>query len=182
MPFPPRLVALCGNPTSGKTEAARILAEFGYELVDDGRPLRQIAIEYLGLTRDQVYTQEGKLEFVELNGRRIQVREILGELGNAFEEKFGGDIIPLMSSRLLDPAKRYVFGSVRRKQGLFWRKQGARVLEIVNPLAGPSAFEFDSFDRSAVHSVIINNGLARHLPVEEARADLRAKLVRALAL
>lgn len=178
---PPRLIALCGNPTSGKTTAAELIGKlYGHRLVDDGLPLRRIAVDYLGLTQDQVFTQAGKLETVKLNGRDWQVREILGEIGNAFEEKFGGDIIPLMSFATTTPDEHLVFGSVRREQGLFWRNKGALVLEIVNPLAGPSPYEFDRFNAEHCHGRVINDGLARGLSSDEARAELAFNLVEAI--
>lgn len=181
----PRIIALCGNPMSGKTTAAELLQEiYGYWPADDGKPLRQIAIDYFGLTADQVYTQEGKLERVALNDRVWQVREVLGELGNAFEDKFGGDIIPLMSfNTILEGLKnnqRYAFASVRREQGLFWRNHGALVLEIVNPQAGPSKFEFDTYNPAHCHFRIQNDGLARGLDPWDARQDLAGKLVSAV--
>lgn len=188
MPSLPPLVALMGNPRSGKTTAARILGHLGgYELVDDGRPMREIAMRHLGLTESQVFTQDGKLETVTINGRNWVVREILGEIGNAFEEKFGGDVIPLMSKNSLgdayfDPTRRFVFGSVRREQGFFWKKEGAMVIEIVNPAAPPSPFEFDVFNASMAHVRIQNDGLSRGLAPVEAMLDLEQKLKTALGL
>jgi hypothetical protein len=136
-----------------------------------------MAMDYLGLTAEQVFTQEGKLETVTVNGREWQVRKILGEIGNAFEEKFGGDIIPIMSHNARPKGSYSVFGSVRREQGKYWRDQGALVLEIVNPLAGPSQYEFDQFNASYCHARIINDGLARGLDHAAARQDLLNKLV-----
>lgn len=177
----PEIIGLCGNPTSGKTEAARLIEEiYGHKPADDGLPLRLIAINYFGLTQDQVFTQEGKLEKVMLNGREWAVREILGEIGNAFEEKFGGDIIPIMSNSSRTKGVRVAFGSVRREQGLYWKKQGALILEIQNPLALPSPYEFDSYNPAHVDHVIVNDGLARGLSPAEARADLRDKLIAAI--
>lgn len=174
----PKIIALCGHPLSGKSTAADIINEvYGHELADDGLPLRKIAMDYLGLTADQVFTQEGKLQKVELNGREWTVREILGEIGNAFEEKFGDDIIPIMSHNARPEGSYSVFGSVRREQGLYWRKAGGLVLEIVNPLAGPSQYEFDTFNASYCHARIINDGLARGLEPAAARQDLLEKLV-----
>jgi hypothetical protein len=174
----PALIALCGNPTSGKSTAAEIINElYGHELADDGLPLRKIAMDYLGLTAEQVFTQAGKLEFVEINGRKWQVREILGEIGNAFEEKFGGDVIPMMSHNARPKGSRAVFGSVRREQGRYWKERGALVLEIVNPLAGPSKFEFDTYNPAYADHRIMNDGLARGLSKEDARHDLAGKLI-----
>ncbi|QIG69056.1 hypothetical protein EVB77_022 [Rhizobium phage RHph_N1_10] len=174
----PKLIALCGNPTSGKSTASEVISElYGHTLADDGLPLRKIAMDYLGLTPEQVFTQEGKLEYVTINGRRWQVREILGEIGNAFEEKFGGDIIPIMSHNAQPKEQFSVFGSVRREQGRYWKEQGALVLEIINPLAGPSQYEFDTYNPEYADHQIQNDGLARGLSSEEARRDLTEKLV-----
>lgn len=174
----PKIIALCGHPTSGKTTAAEIINEvYGHELADDGRPLRLIAIDYMGLTPEQVFTQEGKLEKVQLNGREYTVREILGEIGNAFEEKFGGDIIPIMSHNARPKGAYSVFGSVRREQGAYWKKQGALVLEIVNPDVGPSPYEFDTYNAAYADHQILNDGLHRGLSKAEARQDLLEKLV-----
>lgn len=178
---PPQIIALCGNPTSGKSTAAEIISEvYGHTVADDGLPLRKIAMDYLGLTPNQVFTQEGKLEYVEINGRKWQVREILGEIGNAFEEKFGADVIPMMSHHARPKGEYSVFGSVRREQGKYWRDHGALVLEIVNPLAGPSIYPFDSYNNAYCQARIQNDGLARGLSKEEARRDLADKLIAAI--
>lgn len=177
----PRLIALCGNPLSGKSTAAEIIHQvYGHELADDGLPLRQIAMNYLGLSPQQVFTQEGKLEKVTINGREWVVREILGEIGNAFEEKFGGDVIPMMSHNARPKGSYSVFGSVRREQGKYWRDRGALVLEIINPLAGPSPYAFDAYNSAYCHAQIMNTGLARGLSPEDARQDLTNKLVAAI--
>ena len=155
----PKMIALCGNPLSGKSTVADYLSiAHGYDVLDDGLPLRQIAMDHLGLTENQVFTQEGKLETVDIAGRTFEAREILGEIGNAFEEKFGPSSIPFMAQRRMEPGKRYVMGSVRREQGWFWQKQGALVIEIRRDAAPASKFEFDRFNPDAVQRIIHNNG------------------------
>lgn len=165
----PRFIAICGNPTAGKSTAQTILHNtLGYVPVDDGRPLRVIAKNWLGLTERQITTQEGKAETVRINGKDWVVRDVLGEIGNAFEEKFGGDIIPLMVMHHYGMAVEisktgYSFGSVRRQQGHFYRRHGGMVIEIQRPGAGPSQYEFDRFDPAAVDAVVVNDGSLQQL-------------------
>lgn len=180
----PRFIALCGNPKSGKSLAQEILKElYGTAPVDDGAPLREFAMQNLGLTRDQVFTQSGKLETVEILGRQWQVRELLGELGNRYEGMFGKDILPFIAINRADQAKApsFSFGSVRRDQGRMYQARGGIVIEIVNPGAGPSNYEFDQYDRSIVDYRVMNDGLFRGLPPVEARKDLELKLVAVIA-
>ena len=168
----PPIIALCGWPKAGKTTVQKILADL-YDVVplDDGLPLREIAVQYLGLTHDQVTTQIGKAATVGINGTPWIARDVLGELGNALEEKFGGDVIPLMAVNrfgLDNPAgpnrhQPVSFASVRRQQGWFWRKRGALVIEVVRPGTEMGA-EFNRYDPDAAHCVIVNDGSLDDLP------------------
>lgn len=165
----PKIVALCGKPGSGKSTAAELLKEaYGYKIVDDGLPMRKMAMDYLGLTENQVFTQKGKLEMVTLNDRDFQVREVLGEIGNAFEEKFGGNIIPLMNLNRMKDDDHYVLGSVRREQGHFWAERGAMVIEIDNPDADLPKFAFDYYSAAAVQHTVLNDGLAEGMHENDA--------------
>jgi hypothetical protein len=174
----PQFIAICGNPTSGKTEVSKILQrKYGFTELDSGRPLREIGMNYFGLTRDQVYTQAGKLEFVEILGKRMQVREFLGEVGNRFEEMFGAEVSAYMVHQSISPAilksgRSFVDASCRKSQGYYWQRQGAAVIEVTSPTAGPSKYKFDLYDPAAATHRICNFphlGLAR---LEEVVDDL----------
>lgn len=154
----PQYIALFGNPGAGKTKAAEILQQqFGYILADDGLPLREIAMKYLGLTHRQCFTQEGKKEIIQINGRDWEARKVLGEIGNAFEDKFGGEIIPQMAHATFDLDEKYVMASCRREQGAYWKSVGAICVEIVNDFAPPSPFEFDWFNPTHIDYRIKND-------------------------
>lgn len=159
MPYPlPRIIALCGNPKAGKSEVQKMLhRHYGYEPIDDGHVLREFAVEKLGLSWDDVATQEGKVRETEILGKTWQHRKVLGEFGKVLEGMFGEWIMPFIATRNLDPNKRYSFGGCRKTQGLFYRQMGGLVVEIDNPDAGPSGNDFDLWDKSAVNYVLRND-------------------------
>lgn len=179
----PHLIGICGNPNAGKSTTQQILWEdFSVHPVDDGKVLRDFAEEKLGLSYNDVYTQEGKARYTEILGKTWQHRDILGTLGKHLEDMFGPHIMPFIASKGLDPMLSYSFGSVRKTQGHFIKKQNGVVLGVRNPLFGPSAYAFDKFDEDAVHIWIENDGISRGLSVSDAMADLRTKIHSAVAL
>jgi hypothetical protein len=154
----PHIIAICGYPGAGKTEVQKILAEVGVQFADDGFPMRDFAMRHLGLTHNDVYTQEGKTDVSEIAGAYWQNRKILGELGNKFEELFGPHIMPFMATRKLIEVASYSFGSVRRDQGAFYKNLGGVVIGVTRPGVGPSGNEFDEFDHAIVDYWIRNDG------------------------
>lgn len=154
----PRIIALCGRPKSGKTTLAEILKrKLNYEIVDDATPLRQIGVAHFGLSIEDVTTQAGKARELEFINRQWTVREILGEIGNALEDKFGPDIIPAMAYSKMRENKNYVLPSVRKAQGIFWKSKGAVVIEVINPYVGESSYEFDQYDQTCIDFQVIND-------------------------
>lgn len=153
------IIALCGNPTAGKSEVQRILAEkYRYNPIDDGMVLRRFCVENLGLSWDDVMSQEGKKRSTEILGRVWVNRELLGEFGKALETMFGHNIMPYLAYRTIKPGARSCFGSVRREQGHFHKSRGALVVGVRRPDVGPSPYDFDQFDHSAVDVWLDNNG------------------------
>ncbi|WP_062120474.1 hypothetical protein [Aureimonas sp. AU40] len=175
----PRFIALCGNPGAGKSEVQRILsAEFDYRPYDDGFPIRDFAMRHCGLDERQVYTQAGKLETVTIAGKEWVVRDLLGQIGNRIEDLFGMHGIPAMAVAKANtaPDRCYSFGSVRRDQGAYYKAHGGIVVEVVNPLADDSPYEFDHYDRTIVDYRIENNALAYGLRPQDALHNLRQKV------
>jgi hypothetical protein len=178
----PKLIALCGHPKAGKSEVQKILEEFyGHLPVDDGLPMRSFCVHHLGMRWDDVQSQAGKAGYVEILGKRWQRRDILGQLGNVYEDMFGADIMPFMACIGLDPDKNYSFGSVRRDQGAFYKSRGGLIIGIRNPLAQPSPYEFDRFNEELVDIWIENDAQAQGLSKEDGLLDLGIKVSTALS-
>lgn len=173
----PRLICFCGHPGAGKSEAQKILEErHGVVPIDDGWPMRDFAMRHLGLTLQDVTTQEGKAQTILFAGRSFTVRWLLGELGNRLEELLGPDAMPMMAARQLEHGRIYCAASLRRDQARVWKQFGALIVKIDNPIARPSPHEFDRFDESFVDIELQNNALAWGHSPTVARADLAQKL------
>lgn len=174
----PRFVAICGNPKAGKSLAQEILSkEYNYLPVDDGHVLRDFAVRNLGMTWEQVSSQAGKSESIDILGKEWERRKLLGELGNHLEDMFGDHIMPFIATRNLYPNARYSFGSVRKNQGAFYKTLGGVVIEIMNPLAPPTGNDFDKYDVSLVDKTIINDGKLKFDDEVAGKNYFRAKLM-----
>ncbi|CCG43265.1 hypothetical protein [Magnetospirillum molischianum] len=157
-------IALCGWPKSGKSEVAQILEEeFGAITVDDGRALRDAGIVLYGLTEWHVSTQEGKASFVEVCGQKVQVRQLLGDLGQMLEDRYGEQVVPEMALRQVKKMRElrsdtdlFVFPSVRKTQGLAYKRAGGVVVEVVRSGVQPSPYAFDRYDAGLVDYSIVN--------------------------
>ena len=160
MLFPPRkLIGICGAPTHGKSTVQKFLEdEYGLLPVDDGKDIRLLAMERHGLTWDDVSTQKGKLKEITVAGRVQTVREVLGNIGNEFERQDPNYWINLTLSQLMPHQTRVSFGSVRRRQGDSIKRAGGLIIEVRDPRKPDSPHEFDSFDRTLVDRLIINDG------------------------
>lgn len=165
----PRYIALCGNPGAGKSTVQQILHEkHGVQPVDDGHAIRAIAVEQMGLTWDQVRTQEGKRETVTIAGKDWIVRDLLGQIGNHLEALLGPHAMPFLAERqVADKPGSFSFGSTRRDQGAFYRERQGVVIGIRSPKAPPSRFEFDRFDPACVDIWIDNDGESLRLLEEK---------------
>jgi hypothetical protein len=155
-----KFIALIGHPKSGKSEVQKIISELYRAMpVDDGAPLRDMAMKYLNLSYNDVHTQEGKDKIVSLCGHRMEVRQFLGRLGNAMEREFGEYALPemAMNSTKTMLGDMFTFGSVRKGQGWCYKQHGGLVIEVVRPGVGPSGNDFDRYDPKSADIAIHNN-------------------------
>ena len=159
----PHIIAICGLPGSGKSEVQKRLSSKGIIPIDDGAPLREFAINNLGLTVADVYTQDGKLRTTRLLNKEWQHRQLLGDLGVQLEAMLGENIMPFMATRKLWTHQSYSFGSVRRRQAEFYKSLGGFVLGVRRPDVEPSPYEFDQFDESLIDMWIENDSTINDL-------------------
>ena len=158
MPIP-KFVALCGSPTSGKTEIAEILRDkYGGVIVDDGYCLRQAVMALYGLSWSDVNTQQGKAGLVTVCGKEYTVRQLLGDLGKRQELEHGAQFMPERAIASIAHASDsfYIFPSCRMNQGLTYLNAGGIVVEVTRPGAVPY-YEFDKYDSSLVTFTIAND-------------------------
>jgi hypothetical protein len=159
------LIGICGWPGAGKDEVAQTLqASFGYRVVDDGACLRNAAPSLFGFDPSLPFTRQGKGEFVDTPSGSKTVRDILGTLGNLVEAEYGSHFMPFMAVRSakLDNAQtghnNFVFPSVRKSQGQFYKDQGGIIIQVSRPGLEPSSHQFDKWDAANVDVFIENDG------------------------
>lgn len=169
-----KLVALCGYPGAGKSTVQEIISRrFGIEPQDDGLPLRRIAMEMWGLSWEDVFTQLGKKKSIVICGKPYSIRQVLGDLGQILENYFGEQVVPEAALRCAFeqytstsyPVPGISFGSVRKTQGLTYRKRGGYVIEVFRP-GCVANYAFDEYDKKLVN-VTINNTFATVEELEE---------------
>lgn len=169
-------VALCGHPRSGKSTFGKLLAEeFGGVEVDDGLPLREAAIPLFGLNPEHPFTQDGKATRYEVCGQMVDVRSMLGDLGDYVEQKYGQSFMP---ERAIQTAYRdfpgapfYIHGSVRKEQSLAYRSRGCLVIEVDNPNVRASGNAFDEWNKRYVDWRVVND--PRLMSIEDLRLWVR---------
>lgn len=168
MPWPREVkhVALCGWPKCGKSTIAEMLVdEFGGAVIDDGLVLRQALPILTGIDPADPFSQEGKSRVYQIGNRQEEVRKGLGELGNWLEDRYGEEILALRAMEMAPAIARaqnatanfFVYPSVRKSQGLAYKRAGGIVIQIDNPLAVPSENAFDRWDASCVDLTITND-------------------------
>jgi hypothetical protein len=165
----PKFIALCGNPTCGKSEVQKILrVDFDVRPIDDGFCLRDYAVRHMGAGYDDVETQEGKAGKAFINGEpvldvrtgeQLTWRQVLGRIGNQLEALFGTHHIPQVAMLRSESMGHgpFSFGSVRKDQAWAYKKKGGLIVGIKAPWAQPSGNDFDRFDEAAVDIWLENN-------------------------
>ena len=163
----PKIIAIVGFPTHGKSTAQGFLELLGVEARDDGDILREAVMKQFNLTWADVSTQEGKLGLVAgIDGQLTTVRKLLGEYGKVLEARHGENYIGeaavqkfLAERQAAGSTQPASFGSVRKSQPEAYKAAGGFILEILDPRKPVSDLhDFDEFDRDDVDAIVVNDG------------------------
>lgn len=171
----PVYIALCGKPTAGKDTVARIIANrMKAAIIDDGLPLRLAAPVLFGFNPSYPFSHEGKAKEVLMpdGTTKRTVRDCLGTMCAILEEEFGEFIMPARAMELAEQTRRaegvdvFLFPSVRRRQGHFYKSKGGFVVEVDRDVEG-SRYHFDNdYARDCIDFTIDNNGTLEDLQDE----------------
>ena len=112
------IVGISGRMGSGKDTVAEIIKrqfkDKNFEIISFADPLKNFCVQYLGLSYDDVYTQEGKMKFNEF--WNMTNREILQKVGtDALRNGFDKDVwVKIMELHILNNSqKNFIIPDVR---------------------------------------------------------------------
>ncbi len=169
-----RLVGLVGMAGSGKDTLADSLAPDGWVKVAFADALKEICINYLGCTHDDLYTQEGKMRFNKLWGRTN--RAILQQVGteamrDGFDKNVWVKILGLRVKKLLDEGRKVIVTDCRfdnEAQSVI--DMGGVVVKIVRDSQGENLSSAEqshssekTLSQNLISCVIDNNGTVEEL-------------------
>ena len=130
-----RLIGLVGKAGSGKDTLADAIAVDGWEKVAFADSLKRMCIDYLGLSHDDAYTQEGKMKFNETWG--MTNRAILQKVGtdamrNGFDKDVWVKILGIRIRKMLDEGRKVVVTDCRfDNECQMIEDMGGLVVEVV---------------------------------------------------
>lgn len=130
-----RLIGLVGKAGSGKDTLADEIAADGWEKVAFADSLKRMCIDYLGLSHDDAYTQEGKMRMNPNWG--MTNRTILQKVGtdamrNGFDKDVWVKILQIRIRKMLDEGRKVVITDCRfDNEAQMVEDMGGLVVEVV---------------------------------------------------
>lgn len=130
-----RLIGLVGKAGSGKDTLADEIAADGWEKVAFADSLKRMCIDYLGLSHDDAYTQEGKMRMNPHWG--MTNRTILQKVGtdamrNGFDKDVWVKILQIRIRKMLDEGRKVVITDCRfDNEAQMVEDMGGLVVEVV---------------------------------------------------
>ena len=179
-------IGFAGRMKSGKDTAAKYATDkifrwkgpnFIIARMAFAAPLKDIAMNYMGLTAHECYDQEGKAKFNEFWG--MTNRDILQRLGDGMRKEIHPDFwIKLMEHAIVecvDEGKMFIVTDVRYpNEAELIRKYGGIVVQIrreeVEPVPGTIDHPSERpLDEKYIDHVIYNNSSLDYLDSEVSR-------------
>lgn len=110
------LIGLVGKAGSGKDTLADEIAVDGWEKVAFADSLKHLCMDYLGLSYEDAYTQEGKMRFNDVWG--MTNRAILQKVGteamrNGFDNDVWVKILKIKVKKMLDEGRKVIVTDCR---------------------------------------------------------------------
>ena len=130
-----RLIGLVGKAGSGKDTLADEIAADGWEKVAFADSLKRMCIDYLGLSHDDAYTQDGKMRMNPHWG--MTNRTILQKVGtdamrNGFDKDVWVKILQIRIRKMLDEGRKVVITDCRfDNEAQMVEDMGGLVVEVV---------------------------------------------------
>ena len=135
-----RLIGLVGKAGSGKDTLADEIAADGWEKVAFADSLKRMCIDYLGLSYEDAYTQEGKMRMNPHWG--MTNRTILQKVGtdamrNGFDKDVWVKILQIRIRKMLDEGRKVVITDCRfDNEAQMVEDMGGLVVEVVRDSQG----------------------------------------------
>ena len=178
-----RLIGLAGAAGAGKDTLATLMVVDNWKHVAFADPLKDICIRHLGLSRDDVYTQEGKMKFNQFWG--MTNREILQRVGteamrNGFDKDVWVKIMELKLENMLMYGEKVIVTDCRfdNEAELIWRLGGVMANVVRSKGAGSPLTKAESghSSESGVSGNLIGFEVANDREIEHLRPEFKGRL------
>ena len=178
-----RLVGLAGAAGAGKDTLATLMVTDNWEHVAFADPLKDICIRHLGLSRDDVYTQDGKMRRNKFWG--MTNREILQKVGteamrNGFDKDVWVKILELKLTGILMRGGKVIVTDCRfdNEAELIWRLGGVMANVVRGKGAGSplTASESSHPSESGIRRNLIGFEVSNDREVEHLRPEFKGRL------
>lgn len=177
------IIGITGAAGSGKDTLAEMIKDDGWERFAYADALKHICMDYLGLSYNDAYTQEGKLRYNDFWG--MTNREILQKIGteamrNGFCKDVWIKIAELKLKDMLDKGKKIIVTDVRfDNEAELIEKLGGCVIKIVRNINhnGLSEKEQAHPSEMGISDHLISFKILNNLSKNDLKIEFKTKLL-----
>lgn len=179
-------IGFAGRMKAGKDTAARYAADkilqwkgsnFGIRQLAFAKPLKDIAMVYMGLNKHHCYDQEGKAEFNEFWG--MTNREILQKLGDGMRREVHPDFWTKLIERKLhdciEEGEMFILTDVRYpNEAELIRKYGGIIIQLNRQCINPPEGTVDHPSERPLDSQYVDFSIDNDFSLEELRDNVNS--------